>query len=122
MFNTAAALPPPTILKVTGMTTSIKLLWDQPEDSTDAVEGYEIYYNFTINQCLVITRQNMQGSISVGRMTTYTLVDSASTPIEEDSTYFITVTAINQVTNSTSLVQSVVTSTAGWYAVYINYA
>ena len=106
----------------TGMNTSIILTWDQPEGSTDAVEGYEIYYNFTINQCPVITGRNMQGTISVGRMTTYMLVDSAATPIEEDNTYFITVTAINQVTNSTSLVKSVVTSTAGWYTIYINYA
>ena len=104
------------------MTTSINLTWDQPEGSADAVERYKICYNFTINQCPAITGPNLQGSISVGRVTAYTLLDSVGTHIQEDSTYFITVTAINQVTNSTSLIKSVVTSTAGLvHPVYKNY-
>ena len=100
----------------TGMTTSITLTWDHSLGSTDAVERYEIYYNFTINQCRAISGRNnmMQDSIiNAGGQRAYTLENSPDTPIEEDSTYFITVTAINQVTNSTSQVQSVVTSTAG---------
>ena len=94
------------------MTTSITLTWDHPLGSTDTVERYEIYYNFTINQCrAIIGRNNMMQD--VGRQRAYTLENSPDTPIEEDSTYFITVTAINQVTSSTSLVQSVITNTAG---------
>lgn len=111
--NTAAALPPPTILTAIGMTTAIILTWDQPDGSIDAVDRYEIHYNFTINQCPA--GQTMQGSINVGRMTTFMLEGGDTTPIEEDSKYFITVTAINQVTNSTSMVKSVTTSTAGWH-------
>ena len=68
----------------------------------DAVDSYEIRYEYRVNECSEgmgsfqpVTVMGINGSLR-----SYTLTNSASTPVEEDSTFFITVTAVNSVTRS----------------------
>ena len=108
------ALPPPTDLTVVhSLPTSIHLSWSQPQGA-EAVNGYKINYNYTIKEC---SRDNagqaVQESVTVGNVTSYNLSNSSTAVVEEDSVYFITVTAVNDVTNSTSLATMANTSTAG---------
>ena len=98
----AAPLPVPTILTITSPSpTSITLTWVQTEGA-DAVNSYEINYEYSVNECGVgmgnfpaITVMGINGSLR-----SYTLTDSTSTPVEEDSRYFITLTAVNNVMRS----------------------
>ena len=96
----------------TATTSSISLTWEQP----DAVDQYEINYNYVITEC------NSEGSIfpSVsirvynGSLRQYNLTNSPSSPIEEDSIFNISLTAINSVTRSEpSETVMVATSDAG---------
>ena len=95
-------LPPPTDLLVSRppLATSISLSWTQPLGA-DAINSYQINYSYTINEC---SRDSvgriMQGSVNVGNVRTYNLSNSSQTPVEEDSVYSITVTAINNVVSS----------------------
>ena len=103
MLFPTVPLPPPTNLMATTSATSITLTWQQPEGA-DAVEGYEIYYHYTIEECQLegIRRRFPSVIISVDDSTLrrYTLINSASTPVEEDSEFQIALTAVNSVTRS----------------------
>ena len=99
----ADPLPPLAILSISSPTpTSITLTWDQPVGA-DAVDSYEIGYEHSIHECRdegmgnfpAITVMGVNGSLR-----SYTLTNSSSTPVEEDSTFFITLTAVNSVTRS----------------------
>ena len=98
----SGALPPPTDLLVSrpSLATSISLSWEQPLGA-DAIQSYQINYNYTINEC---SRDGvgriMQGSVNVGNVRTYNLSNSLQTSVEEDSVYSITVTAVNNVVSS----------------------
>ena len=97
-------LPPTTDLLVSrpSLATSISLSWEQPLGA-DAIQSYQINYNYTINECSRDSvGQIMQGSVNVGNVRTYNLSNSSQTSVEEDSVYSITVTAVNNVENSTS--------------------
>ena len=96
--NSTAPLPPPTNLRATIGTSpiSITLTWEQPEGA-NAVDRYEINYRYTINECV-----NEEGSfppvivsVNDGTLRRFTLNNSASTPVEEDSEFRITLTAVN---------------------------
>ena len=97
-------LPPPTDLLVSrpSLATSISLSWEQPLGADhDAVQSYQINYNYTLNECFKDSvGRIMQGSVNVGNVRTYNLSNSSQTPVEEDSVYSITVTAINNVVSS----------------------
>ena len=61
------------------------------------MEGYEINYSFTIDECSgdegripVVT-----ASISDSSLRSYTILNSSATPVEEDSIYSISLTAVN---------------------------
>ena len=94
-------LPPPTDLLVSrpSLATSISLSWEQPLGADhDAVQSYQINYNYTINECSRDSVSRiMQGPVNVGNVRTYNLSNSSETPVEEDSVYSITVTAVNNV-------------------------
>ena len=95
-------LPPPTDLLVSrpSLATSISLSWEQPLGA-DAVNSYQINYNYTINECSRDSvGQIMQGSVNVGNVRTYNLSNSSQISVEEDSVYSITVTAVNNVVSS----------------------
>ena len=99
------SLPSPTNLVVANHTaTSITLTWNQPPNSVDAVDGYEINYNFSISEC---RDSSYSAPVTVivedGAVRNYTLTNSVSTPIEEDSRYLIQLTAINSITRSLPL-------------------
>ena len=97
----------------TGMTTSILLTWDQQEGSVDS---YILDYEFSINECSGNegTFPPVRKTIRDGSLRMYTVVNSADTPIEEDSMYYITLRAINSVdTSETSNIARVNTAIAG---------
>ena len=102
-FFVTAPLPAPTILTVSSPTpTSIFLTWDQPEGSADAVDRYQINYNYSVEEC------SSEGStfptviviLNNGSLRSYNLINSSFTPVEEDGIYFISLTAMNSVTLS----------------------
>ena len=100
---TTAPLPPPTNLRaVTATPTSITLTWEQPEGA-DAVGRYEIIYRYFIDECESEGARNFPSftvSVNDGTLRRYTLNNSASTPVEEDSVFQITLTAVNSVIRS----------------------
>jgi hypothetical protein len=102
---TTAALPPPTILRaVTTTPTSIALTWDQTEGA-DAVNRYEINYRYFINECELESDGGrpfppVTVLVNDGSLRRYTVNSSASTPVEEDSAFRITLTSVNSVTRS----------------------
>ena len=83
--------------------TSILLTWEQPEGA-DAVDRYEIYYRFTINECANEggTFRPVNFTVNIGSLRNYTVTNSTLTPVEEDGRYVISLTAINNVTRSTT--------------------
>lgn len=92
--------------------TSINISWVQ-NDTT--VDYYEIQYNFTVKECNSIMK--IFGPIKINNSTTeYTLSNSTNTPVEEDSVYSISLTAVNSVgQNETVVVRDIVTKGAGSY-------
>ena len=78
------------------------------------MDRYEINYRYFIEECeLEGGGQFLPVTVSVndGTLRRYTLNNSASTPVEEDSEFRITLTAINSVTRSVSS-QPAMTTTA----------
>ena len=68
----------------------------------DTVDSYEINYEYSVNECSgeggsfpAVTVRGINGSLR-----TYTLTNSASTPVDEDSSFFITLAAVNSVMRS----------------------
>ena len=59
------------------------------------VLGYEIQYNFTIRECQESSEIFWNITINNSSLRNYTLVNSTDTPVEEDSDYFIMLTAVN---------------------------
>ena len=108
-----APLPPPTNLRATTTPTSITLTWEQPEGA-DAVDIYEINYFYIIDECRSEGGRVFPSVIVLvndGTLRRYTLNNSASTPMEEDSVFQITLTAVNSVTRSVPS-QPIMTNTA----------
>ena len=93
-------LPPPIILTINSFSpTSITLTWEQREGA-DAVDIYEINYEYSVNECFggtfpAVTVMGINGSLR-----SYTLTNSVSSPVQEDSSFFLTLTAVNSVTRS----------------------
>ena len=109
-------LPSPTNLMVSpsSQPTSITLTWEQPEGA-DAVSGYEINYSYDVIECLRDgdTRPFPPATVFVnnGSLRSYTIMNSRTTPVEEDSQYTISITAVNSVGQSGPS-NTVVTTTA----------
>ena len=103
------------------MTTSILLTWEPPEGS---VNSYELYYEFTVNQCSGNEGNfpSVTAPIADGSLRRYLLVNSTSTPVEEDSVYStITLRSINTVdTSEPSNIATATTMTAGEYYCVLN--
>ena len=101
----AAPLPSPTNLIVSHQSpaTSISLTWDQPLGA-DAVTSYRIVYSYTINECTGEDARPFPAVTVVlnnGALRSYTIMNTSITsPVQEDSNYLITVTAVNSVTES----------------------
>ena len=82
--------------------TSITLTWEQTEESADAVDRYEINYEFSVIECSEEGGSFGPVPVTVNNasLRRYTLNSSPSTPVQEDSRYFITLTAVNSVARS----------------------
>ena len=83
-----------------GMTTSIRLTWEQPEGS---VNSYILNYEFTVNQCGGSEGifPPVQETIADGSLREYIIENTADTPVEEDSMFSsITLRAMNTVDTS----------------------
>ena len=113
-----APLSAPTNLMAVGMTTSIRLTWEQPEGSVDS---YILNYQFTVNECSGSEGNfpPVQAVIADGSLREYTIENSADTPVEEDSMFSsITLRAVNTVdTSEQSNSATANTMTAGEYYV-----
>ena len=85
-----------------GLTTSIRLTWEQPEGSADAVDSYAINYMYFVDECSGEGGNFPPVTVMLGNgsQRSYILTNSSLTPVEEDSIYFITLTAANSVTQS----------------------
>ena len=78
------------------------MTWEQPEGA-DAVDRYEISYLYIIEECDLEGGRpfpSVTVSVNDGTLRRYTLNSSASSPVEEDSVFRITLTAVNSVTRS----------------------
>ena len=84
---------PSTPTAVMTYNDSISISWNQ--QNQDVVTRYEINYSYTVNHCPQYRPvQNTIVNVS-GSMRIYTLLNTSENPIEEDSIYTITITAIN---------------------------
>ena len=97
--------------------TSITLTWEQPEGA-GAVDRYEIIYDRTIDECGggIGSFPTVTVVLDDGSLRSYTLTNTSSTPVEEDSMYFITLRAVNDVTRSDTTMafpSPVITADAG---------
>ena len=109
---TTAALPAPTNLMASSPTaTSITVTWERPEGA-DAVDSYEINYQYIIEECYNYdTFPTVTVSVANSSLRRYTLSNSSSIPVEEDSLFRILLTAVNNVTRSVPS-QYIMTTTA----------
>ena len=99
----------------TPLTTSISLTWDQPQ-ADDAVDIYEINYSFTVNECSGNEGNFQPVTVMLAdrSLRSYTIMNSSTSRVEEDSTYSISLTAVNSVERSTATtIMAVATDTAG---------
>jgi hypothetical protein len=65
------------------------------------VDSYEIIYDRTINECGGTGNfPTVTVVLDDGSLRSYTLTNSSSSPVEEDSEYFISLRAANSVTRS----------------------
>ena len=103
LYTLAAPLPSPTNLIVSRRSpaTSIGLIWDQPLGA-DAVTSYRIVYSYTVNECTGENRPFPPVTVVLndGALRGYIIMNNHTSPVEEDSNYLITVSAINSVTES----------------------
>ena len=97
-----APLPHLINLMATVLPTFITLTWEQPQESeAGAVEDYEINYSFTVNECRGDERIFQTVTVLLnGSLRSYKIMNSPTTPVEEDSTFSISITAINSVGRS----------------------
>ena len=117
-----AALPPPANLRATATATSITLTWEQPEGA-NAVDKYEINYQYIVEECEMEggrTFPSVTVPVSDGTLRRYTVNNSASTPVEEDTMFRIILTAVNSVIRSgPSQPAMTTTAQAGIYTVVL---
>ena len=68
------------------------------------MDGYEINYRFQINECIrdgeTASFLPVMVMLTNGSQRSYTIMNSSTTPVEEDSDYTITITAVNSVGRS----------------------
>ena len=85
------------------LATSISVTWDQPLGA-DAVEGFEINYSYVIRECIRdgdnFPIPPVTVTLNNGSWRNYTIMDGFNSPVEEDSDYTISMTAVNSVGRS----------------------
>lgn len=110
----SAFLPAPVNLSTSAEATSITLIWGQPLQGVDDVDSYDISYNYTIHECKAESGAINFSTINVtlsGSLRNYTIQNSFATPVEEDSTYTISLMAANRYTGERSEANTVTVAT-----------
>ena len=105
--------PAPVSLSVSAQATSISLTWEQPL-GVDEIEGYEIIYNYIVHECRAESNSSNISAVNVtlsGSLRNYTILNSFVTPVEEDSTYKISLMAANRSTGERSEATTVTVTT-----------
>ena len=96
----------------------VAIYWEQG----DAVESYKIQYSYTIRQCTndsEMVTQVIDYKLNILKArNSYTIHNSASTPVEEDSDYKISLIAVNSNVSSPAAVIVNTTKEAGMYVYY----
>ena len=118
----AVPIPPPTnvVVSPTSSPTSISLTWTQTEGA-EAVDSYEINYSYNVTECVRDGDTRTFPPVTVtsvnGYQRSYTIFNSPTTPVEEDSEYTISINAVNGVGRSApSNMVSTTTAGAGKYS------
>ena len=112
-YYITAPLPAPVKIRASAQATSISLTWEQPP-GVDDVESYEIIYNYTVHECRAESDSNNFSTVNVtlsGSLKNYTILNSLVTPVEEDSTYTISLMAANRSTGERSEATTVTVTT-----------
>ena len=104
--------------------TSISITWHQAEG--DMVDFYEIEYNFSVNAYPEFCDRRSTDPITVvvsgSTVQSYTFSNSITTPVEEDSNYSISLTAVNSAGRSKPAKVKPSTQQAGtWMLIYEYY-
>ena len=120
-FPVGAPSAPVNVMTTAG-TTSISITWQQAEG--DVVDRYEIQYTYTVNahpgSCVLSDTEPITVTVNNGTARGYNL-----TPVEEDSVYTLSLTAINSAgSTSVSVSPSPITQQAGeiestWYTILL---
>ena len=80
----------------------------------DDVENYEITYNYTVHECRSESDSNNFSTVNITlteSLRNYTILNSPVTPVEEDSTYTISLMATNRSTGERSEATTVLVTT-----------
>ena len=93
----------PMITSVSSSSTSFTITWEQ-DPSSDVVTSYELCCNYSIRECPDIINSGWSVTISDGSLRSYTVMNSTETPVEEDSVYNISITAVNSAGKNVSRV------------------
>ena len=108
----SCSLPADDFLAVP-LATSISLTWTYPQDVS--VDYFEISYNYSINECSADDEMIPPMTVLLinGTERTYIIMKSPTTPVEEDSKYMISLTAIRNGIRSSPVTLQTSTLTAG---------
>lgn len=101
----------PVITNTSTTPTSISISWEQ--DLCSKVLSYELQYHFKIRECSDYKEQIWNVQILNSSLRQYTISTSPETPVEEDSVYNITFTAINSDGRSETSLSIIATPVAG---------
>ena len=83
------------------MATSIGLSWNQPHREDEVhFHGYEINYSFEVIECGEELTPAVVVTLNNDSQESYTIKNSSTTPVEEDSKYSISITAVYSVGKS----------------------
>ena len=91
-FPDGVPSPPTNLMATITSATSIALSWEY--QGGPEVDSFEINYIYIISECTTRSPPVMI-SVSNSSQRSYTIVNGPDTPVEEDSEYSITLSAIN---------------------------
>lgn len=93
------------------------LTWEQHRGK-DVVDSYRVSYKYIVKQCSRLS-QNYTVLLNSSSLRSYNLINSSTTPVEEDSLYIIMLSAMNSIAQSENVVINVTTVQAGMYILIV---
>lgn len=113
LYTAGTSLLPPKNLVATSTSTSITLTWNQPHLDDSVHVYYVITYTYIVRECSILNSQ-VTVLVNDSSSRTHTIDNGPQTPIEEDSTYNITLFAVSDTGIESDTVSTMVqTSQAG---------